>query len=221
MAGKVATIGDLFSPMQSIQTCMESQGNAINDNLVTINNTIIGCVSALSESADLISNAAKDAKNDISKSIDVLNKAIDKQLSSINPAKMKIGSSINTSLNEINKSVWELTNYAAVMNSQLGLTQKELNAISGKMLTAKDNDVILAELKAISGKMLSLKSMDVILDGIENAVKASDNASKTEYPVSDNSDIVKMLKDINDAIERQISDIRNVETGIKSSMGTT
>ena len=221
LAGKVATIGDLFSPMQSIQTCMESQGNAINDNLVTINNTIIGCVSALSESADLISNAAEDAKNDISKSINDLNKAIDKQLSSINPAKMKIGSSINTSLNEINKSVGELTNYAAVVNSQLGLTQKELNAISGKMLTAKDNDVILAELKAISGKMISLKSTDVVLDGIKNGVKASGNASKNEYPVSDNSDIVKMLKDINDAIERQISDIRNVETGIKSSMGTT
>ena len=79
MAGKPATISDLFAPMQSIEACMSSQGSAINSNLVSINHAILNCATTLSDGSKLLKNTTKDLKKTIDGSLKSLNDAAQKQ----------------------------------------------------------------------------------------------------------------------------------------------
>ena len=79
MAGKPATIGDLFAPMQSIQICMESKGTEINDNLVSINHAVLNCAGALSDGNRILKQTVKDFKKTIDGSLKSLNEAAKQQ----------------------------------------------------------------------------------------------------------------------------------------------
>lgn len=63
------TIKDLFTPINSINTCLESKAAVISKNLVDINNSIIGAATALGEKTKAVKDSIDDAKKDIIKSL--------------------------------------------------------------------------------------------------------------------------------------------------------
>ena len=69
----VPTIKDLFTPINSISTCLESKAAIISKNLVDINNSITGAATALGEKSKSIKDSIDDAKKDIIKSLKDLN----------------------------------------------------------------------------------------------------------------------------------------------------
>lgn len=95
--------------MQSIQTCMESQGTAINTNLVSINNAIMGCASSLSDAASVITAATDDVKDANMRSMKDLNKAIEKQTSSVTKSGDKLTKSIKKNISDLGKGVTTLS----------------------------------------------------------------------------------------------------------------
>ena len=82
----VPTIKDLFTPINSISTCLESKAAIISKNLVDINNSITGAATALGEKSKSIKDSIDDAKKDIIKSL--------KDLSNTNVGKAKQGTNI-------------------------------------------------------------------------------------------------------------------------------
>ena len=82
----VPTIKDLFTPINSISTCLESKAAIISKNLVDINNSITGAATALGEKSKSIKDSIDDAKKDIIKSL--------KDLSNTNVGKTKQGTNL-------------------------------------------------------------------------------------------------------------------------------
>ena len=109
MAGKPATISDLFAPMQSIEACMNSQGGEINSNLVSINHAILNCSRTLSDGSKLLKTTAKELKKTIDGSLKSLNDAAQKQASAgaVAGAGMAtaVAGSINAGMDKLNSSL--------------------------------------------------------------------------------------------------------------------
>jgi len=123
--------------MQSIQTCMESQGNAINGNLVSINNAIIGCASSLSDAASIISNATTEVKDatvnsvkDLNKSIDKMSDTIKDSMSQSTASTVGLGGSVGAGLSNVGASIINLTKVTASIRSALKLSNLELIKIA-------------------------------------------------------------------------------------------
>ncbi|MBR4624049.1 MAG: MFS transporter, partial [Alphaproteobacteria bacterium] len=75
----VPTIKDLFTPINSIGTCLESKAAIISKNLVDINNSITGAATTLGEKSKSIKDSIDDAKKDIIKSLkDLSNTKVEK-----------------------------------------------------------------------------------------------------------------------------------------------
>ena len=98
MPGKVATISDLFSPMQSIKTCMDSHGTAITDNLVQLNQAVMSCAATLTASEKLIKDATKEVNKTVKDSLASLNDIMQKQVSASAGATTGIAGAISNSI---------------------------------------------------------------------------------------------------------------------------
>lgn len=98
MAGKPATISDLFAPMQSIEACISSQGGEINSNLVSINHAILNCATTLSDGSTLLKNITKDLKKTIDGSLKSLNDAAQKQATAGASASAGMAAAVSSSI---------------------------------------------------------------------------------------------------------------------------
>src|SRR5574344_269625 len=99
MAGKPATISDLFSPMNSIKTCMDSHGSAIEENLMQVNESVLHCAGKLSATNKLFKSAAKSMEKTVIDSMKELNNAMQKQVVAGTSSTAGIAGSISSSLN--------------------------------------------------------------------------------------------------------------------------
>ena len=106
----VPTIKDLFTPINSIGTCLESKAAIISKNLVDINNSITGAATALGEKSKSIKDSIDDAKKDIIKSL--------KDLNNTNVGKTKQG----TNLKNIEKLSKEFSSNLALGMASISST---------------------------------------------------------------------------------------------------
>lgn len=107
MAGKPATISDLFSPMNSIKTCMDSHGSAIEENLMQVNESVLHCAGKLSATNKLFKSAAKSMEKTIVDSMKDLNNAMQKQVVAGATSTAGIANSISSSINDSVSSVMD------------------------------------------------------------------------------------------------------------------
>lgn len=106
MAGKPATISDLFSPMNSIKTCMDSHGYAIEEKVMQVNESVLHCAGKLSATNKLFKSAAKSMEKTVIDSMKDLNNAMQKHV--IGAASTAgIGSLISSSINDSVSSVMD------------------------------------------------------------------------------------------------------------------
>jgi len=116
MPGKVATISDLFSPMQSIKTCMDSHGTAITDNLVQLNQAVMSCAATLTASEKLIKNATKEVNKTVKDSLASLNDIMQKQVIAGAGSTVGIAGAISDS---ITSSVSNIGQMLGMMSNQM------------------------------------------------------------------------------------------------------
>ena len=124
----VPTIKDLFTPINSIGTCLESKASIISKNLVDINNSITGAATALGEKSKSIKDSIDDAKKDIIKSL--------KDLNNTNVGKTKQG----TNLKNIEKLSKEFSsNLASGMSSISSAFSKSMETTVGSLYGINSN----------------------------------------------------------------------------------
>lgn len=76
MGGKPATISDLFTPMQAIQTCMESNHKEISSSIATLNESVLGCSKSMGSVSKSFKRTVENAKTQTVSSIKELNKSV-------------------------------------------------------------------------------------------------------------------------------------------------
>lgn len=107
MAGRPATISDLFSPMNSIKTCMDSHGSAIEESVMQVNESVLHCAGKLSATNKLFKSAAKSMEKTVIDSMKDLNSAMQKQVVAGASSAAGIASSISSSINDSVSSVMD------------------------------------------------------------------------------------------------------------------
>lgn len=187
------TIKDLFTPINSISTCLESKAAVISKNLVDINNSITGAATTLGEKSKSIKDSIDDAKKDIIKSlkdlsntkvgkpnqvknaknIEKLSKEFSSNLatgiaSTIQQATITIGESIS----ELGMGVAQTTQILVEINKRLGKINVQLK--SEKRREKREERKLRKNLS--TGKqtleMPNIEGSDVIGKSVANIAKA-------------------------------------------------
>lgn len=193
MAGKPATISDLFSPMNSIKSCMDAHGTAINNNLVAINESVLSCASDLAASNRLLKDATKSISKAIVDSLKDLNDAVKKQVVAGAASTAGIAGSISNAINE---------SISSVMEGLLGVGQ-QLNDIARLVKLIEDH---VDPVKSMSYQM-------------KNKMKATlnpfmkDTSEKTVKPNKINAPDVSGGKGVGD-LAKALADAAKVIDGI-------
>ena len=200
MAGKAATISDLFAPMQSIKTCMDSHGTAITDNLVQLNQAVMSCATSLTASEKLIKDATKDINKTIADSFASFNDMTQKQISAAaNTTKIEtaISSSITSSVSGVKDVLDFITGQLVEMSKQMKpVKQEDPNA-----------PVVLEHLTKINQSALNCStSLSVTGELIKNA---ADDIAKT---------IKESIASFNDITQKQVNAAANTTSGISNAI---
>lgn len=169
MAGRPATISDLFSPLQSLGTCMESHGNAIEERLNTLNASVLNCASNLSAGNKLISDATKKINKTITDSFKTLNDITRKWVS----ASTNTGTSMTNAITgSIGTGFANLSGIVSGLSTQITDSFKTLNDATAKLSanTVTNTDMLsaVANLNATINVISSqVEDIQKTLTGIE------------------------------------------------------
>lgn len=185
----VPTIKDLFTPINSIGTCLESKAAIISKNLVDINNSITGAATELGEKSKSIKDSIDDAKKDIIKSL--------KDLSNTNVGKAKQG----TNLKNIEKLSKEFSsNLASGITSISGTFAKTMETNASSLYKINSNiekstqilaNSFVESINAIHKTNSSIeKSTQILANSFvesANAIREIASAIKEKNKVSDDT----------------------------------
>ena len=189
----VPTIKDLFTPINSIGTCLESKAAIISKNLVDINNSITGAATALGEKSKSIKDSIDDAKKDIIKSL--------KDLNNTNVGKTKQG----TNLKNIEKLSKEFSSNLATGITSISTT------FANSMETA------IGSLNGINSNVRNVNN--TINDFKKGVLKHIGNSLKREDR-SENLSERKMKSFSKDLKEGLVSGVGLVATSVQQASGT-
>lgn len=193
----VPTIKDLFTPINSIGTCLESKAAIISKNLVDINNSITGAATALGEKSKSIKDSIDDAKKDIIKSL--------KDLNNTNIGKTKQG----TNLKNIEKLSKEFSSNLALGMASISSTfAKSMETTVGSL---REITTVIKERNKVSN--------DTLNDFKNGVLKHISGASKREGKAENLSER-KMKRFSKDLKEGLVSGVGLVATSVQQASGT-
>lgn len=199
---KPATISDLFTPLHSIESCMQKDADSRKADVEKINNSILSCAGAINEAGLLIAEMAEEASDKIVDSLSGLDnvfRSIDSgggRASRLSTAKIE---SISTGVNSL---------VAIAQNIQIALEKLQFQppaTPSTAQTEVKDTkskkDAKFAELKDLAKaakefKDISLKDALLMKPKIRAIVKAAEEVQK----LSGNID-PKEVKNAADALQ--------------------
>ena len=196
MPGKTATISDLFSPMNSIKTCMDSHGVVIANNLMKINESVLGCASTLSSTNKLIEDATKIITKTVLDSMKDFNTAVQKQITTKPNDKLFSGlaDTINTNFSVVKSSLDNVVESLNVRNKAL---EKKLG--SGFKDVSKLNDALKTLNESLKVQTTSTVGMSAgIVSTISEAFSTTAEGFKEPlgFISSQLTDLLKLVKQI-------------------------
>lgn len=190
MAGRPATISDLFTPMQSIQTCMEKNAEAVDSGIKTLNESVLGCASSMG-------TASKVFK----KSVDTFRVQVGNSLKSFRKMNEK---SIANAAEAVSKAIaGAMGGVAAASAAAASASAAPMGMIAeGMQQNAITMTNMLNEVVSI-GKTVSQikKSVKKNAKGVSPAAKLKEGAApkKEEAPKKEKGSKFQGLKDLGDA----------------------
>lgn len=224
------TIKDLFTPINSISTCLESKAAVISKNLVDINNSITGAATTLGEKSKSIKDSIDDAKKDIIKSLkDLSNTKVGKSNQVKNAKNIEklskefssnlatgIASTIQQATATISGSISELGMGVAQATQILVEINKRLDKINVQIKSEKRKEIRKERKNLTTGKqtleMPKIEGSDDIGKSITNIAEAVEAVGKVKL-----KDIIlfktKLKKMIRGIIEPIKEYNRNFEPG--------
>lgn len=123
---KPATISDLFTPMQSIQTCMENNTNAIKSGVETLNESVLGCTASMSTVSKVFKKTVETSKSAVVASINDLKKTTEK---SIKNAATEIAKSMSAAMSGVAAASAAAASASAAPMSMIGESMQQ-NAVA-------------------------------------------------------------------------------------------
>ena len=168
MAGRPATISDLFTPMQSIQSCMESNANAVQSGIETLNESILGCSSSMSVVSKSFKRTVDNAKAQTVSSIKELKKSSEKI---IKEATAAIAKSISDGMGGVAAASAAAATAATAPMGMLGEVMQQNAVIMSNML----NETVAIGKTVSDLKKLVKKNGKDTTDAIEKSGKGGAN----------------------------------------------
>lgn len=123
---KPATISDLFTPMQSIQTCMENNTDAIKSGVETLNESVLGCSVSMSAVSKMFKKTVETSKSAVVASINDLKRTTEK---SIKNAATEIAKSMSAAMSGVAAARAAAASASAAPMSMIGESMQQ-NAVA-------------------------------------------------------------------------------------------